>query len=786
MTHTATFGALLCACRRSAGLSQEELAKRSGLSVRAIGDIERARTRVPHPGTVRRLAEALGVSGEERGEFYAAASRRLGGSGQIVPRQLPGPVRQFTGRRGELAALTSLLRAGGGELAALVISAIAGTAGVGKTALAVHWAHQVSGQFPDGQLYADLRGFDPSGRPAVAGEVLAGFLRALGLAPQDIPAGVAERAAAYRSLLAGRRVLVLLDNAGSAGQVRPLLPGSAGCVTLVTSRDALAGLTARDGAVRLELDLLPLPEAVALLRGLIGSRAEEDPDAAGQLAILCGRLPLALRVAAELAITRPAVPLADLADELAGHRHRLEALDAGGDERTTVQAVFAWSYRSLSPEAARMFRLAGIHPAPELSLLAAASLARLPTARARRALSDLARAHLLAEHAPGRFSCHDLLRIYAAGLAAEHDSPAQRRAAIGRVLDYYLHTAHAADRLLHPSRDPIVLTAPRPGATAEQLAGPEQAMAWFEAEHQSLLATIRHAAESGSTRHAWQLSWSMATFLTVRAHWDDLTATQRTALAAATSLDDHAAQALAHDRLGFSCLLRGHHDQAAGHFDRALNLFEQAGDQAGQACTHLNVSFLLEQQGRHAEAVAHDERALRLFQATEHQAGQARALNAAGWHLGQHGDHHQALARCQQALALQRRLGDRLDEAGTWDSIGYIHHQLGQHAQAARCYQQALRLLAQTKERHRTAIILDHLGDTRHATGDVQAARDAWTKALAIFHDIQHHPDAQAIRAKLAPGTEHPRPGKAHGGIGSDAQAPEDVCASADHPIRRG
>ena len=753
----AAFGVRLGQCRRSAGLSQEELAKQSGLSVRAVGDIERGRTRAPHPGTVYRLADALGLRGEEREEFCAAASRRLGGGAQIVPRQLPGRVRQFTGRRGELATLTSLLKADDGQATALVISAIAGTAGVGKTALAVHWAHQVAGGFPDGQLYADLRGFDPSGRPAAAGEVLAGFLRALGLASQDIPAGLAERAAAYRSLLAGRQMLVLLDNAGSADQVRPLLPGSGDCVTLVTSRDALAGLTARDGAVRLELDLLPLPEAVALLRALIGSRAEEDPDAARQLAILCGRLPLALRVAAERAVTRPGVPLADLAGELAGLRYRLEVLEAGGDERSEVQGAFAWSYRSLSPQAAKMFRLAGIHPGHELSVLAAASLARLPAASAGRALSELARAHLVTEHRPGRFACHDLLRIYAAELAAQHDSPAQRRAAVGRVLDYYLHTAYAADRLLRPIRDPIVLGAPRSGAAAEPLAGPEQAVAWFEAEHQILLAAIRHAAESGFSRHAWQLAWSLATFLTVRAHWEDLTATQRTALTAATALDDHAAQALAHDRLGFSCLLRGYHDQAASHFGQALDLFQQAGDQGGQACTYLDVSFLLEQEGRHAEAAEHDKRALRLFQAAGHRAGQARALNAAGWHLALDGDHHQALAYCQQALALQRQLGDRLDEAGTWDSIGYIHHQLGQHAQAARCFQQALRLLARNNERHRTAVILGHLGDNFHSAGDVPAARDAWTEALAILDDIRH-PDAGAIRAKLAPGTRTPHP----------------------------
>jgi tetratricopeptide (TPR) repeat protein len=363
-------------------------------------------------------------------------------------------------------------------------------------------------------------------------------------------------------------------------------------------------------------------------------------------------------------------------------------------------------------------------------------------------LVSLTGAHLLTEHTPGRFSCHDLLRSYAAGLAAAHDAPAQRGAATGRLLDYYLHTGHAADRLLRPSRKPITLTAARPGAVAERLAGPEQAMAWFEAEHQSLLAATRYAAESGFIRHAWQLPWSFAIYLNVRGHWDDLIATQHTALTAATDLGDHAAQALAHDRLGFACSVRGRHDQAASHFGQALDLFQQAGDLASQAGTHLNVSFLLGRQGRYAEAADHDKRALHLFQAAGDRGGQARALNAAGWDLAHHGDHQGALARCQQALTLQRQLGDRLDEATTWDSLGYIHHELGQYADATHCYQQALRLLARTKERPRTALALDHLGDTHHAAGQPYQARTAWQQALDILSDL-NHPDVALVHAKL-------------------------------------
>jgi tetratricopeptide (TPR) repeat protein/transcriptional regulator with XRE-family HTH domain len=772
----AEFGARLRAGRLAAGLSQQELAERSDLSIRTISNLERGRAKWPHPDTVRRLADALGLPEEARAEFVAVAGRRLasGDAGpvagevaktaavRVVPRQLPAPVRQFTGRRPELAALTGLLSQAVDSEPAATITAIGGMAGVGKTALAVHWAHRVARRFPDGQLYADLRGYDPSASPMPAGEALAGFLRALGMAGQDIPREVDERAAVYRTLLAGRRLLVVLDNARHAEQVRPLLPGNPACVTLVTSRDALGGLVAGEGAVRLEVGLLPLPEAVGLLRGLIGRRVDDDLDAAVKLAGQCGRLPLALRVAAQLAVTRGGVPLADLAAELADLQHRLDLLETGGDERTTVRAVFTWSYQDLDPAVARMFRLVGgVHPGPDISAPAAASLAGLPPAQTRQALGELTRAHLLAEHAPGRFSCHDLLRGYAAEQAAAHDSPAEQRAALHRVLDHYLHTAYAADRLLHPSRESFPLPSPQPGTLPEQPADPDEAMAWFDAEYQALLAAVACAARSGFRRHAWQLPWSLATFLDLRGDWEELTGTQRTALAAATSLEDRRALALTRNKLGFACLLRGQYTDAAEHFDQALEQYQQLGDQRGEACVHLNVSFLLERQDRPAAAIRHDKRALSLFEAAGYQAGQAVALNAEGWHLTLLGRHQQALARCEQALALQREGEDRLDEANTWDSLGYIHGQLGQYEQATDCYQQALELLAPSKERYRQAIVLTHLGDTHHTAGHPQAAGDAWRQALAIFDDL-HHPDAETVRAKLAAHAREATPQRHH------------------------
>lgn len=418
------YGEVVRGYRVAAGLTQEELAALSGLDVRTISDIERGRTTRPHRSSADLLARALN---RDDLAWKPVAARLEGPAGQGValpgirgsagdasgeppqqatPRQLPGGVRHFTGRAGELAMLTGLLDQAGQERpGTVVISAIGGTAGVGKTALAVHWAHQAADRFPDGQLYVDLRGYGPD-HPVTVADALAGFLRALGVPGQGIPPGADERAARYRTLIAGRRMLVLLDNARDADQVRPLLPASPACMTVVTSRDALAGLVARDGAVRLDLDLLPPPDAIGLLRALIGPRAAADRRAVDLLAGLCGRLPLALRIAAELAAARPAAPLTDLVAELAGQHDRLDLLDVGEDAQAAVREVFSWSYRHLDPAAARAFRLAGLHPGADLDAHAAAALTASPAvAAAGRLLGRLARAHLVYPAGTGCTTC---------------------------------------------------------------------------------------------------------------------------------------------------------------------------------------------------------------------------------------------------------------------------------------------------------------------------------------------------------------------------------------------
>jgi DNA-binding SARP family transcriptional activator len=693
-----------------------------------------------------------------RADPALAAPSPAGRPAAPAPRELPLDVTAFTGRAAELAELDRLL---GGPVAgtgagasarglpttAAVISAVSGTAGVGKTALAVHWAHRAVERFPGGQLYVNLRGYDPD-RPVTAAEALAGFLRALGVPGPDIPPGRDQRAARYRSLLAGRQMLIVLDNASQAEQVRPLLPGTPGCAVLVTSRDALAGLVARDGAARLDLDLLPLDEAVALLTELIGEPALADPDATAELARQCARLPLALRVAAELAAARPRVPLADLVADLSDQQRRLDLLNAAEDPRTAVRAVFSWSYQQLSEQAARMFRLLGIHPGPDISVPAAASLAATAEADARRLLRELARAHLVAEHVSGRYALHDLLRVYAAEQASHTDSDTQRHEATGRMLDHYLHTTARAALLQDPAKEPVVLAPPRPGTAAGQPGDQRQALTWFETERRVLLATVTLAAASGFDSHAWQLPWAMSPFLHARGHWQEHAATQRTAVAAATRLGDTAALAVCSRLLASACSYLGDHDQARGHYASSLAFYQRLGDRLGEAKVQHHLGGLAGRQGRHADALGHVEQALRLYQASGDKANEAVALNNLGWCHGLLGDYQQARAFCRQALTVSAEAGNRKTQGNAWDSLGYAEHHLGNLAEAAACYQRALSLNRESGDRFNEAVTLTHLGDTRHAAGELAQAREAWQQALAILEDLQH-PDAGQVRTKL-------------------------------------
>jgi DNA-binding SARP family transcriptional activator len=664
------------------------------------------------------------------------------GGGRLGPAMLPGAVPGFIGREAELGTLSAA--ATGTPASVLVIS---GTAGVGKTALAVHWAHQHAGGFPGGQLYVNLRGFGPADplRPA---EALRIFLDALAVPAAQIPATLDGRQSVYRSRLAGTKTLIVLDNAGDPDQVRPLLPGAPGCLVVVTSRNQLTGLIAADGAQSIVLDVLTSGEAHHVLARRLGpDRVAAEPAAAAELARLCARLPLALAVTGARAAARPAFTLTTLATELRGTRGRLDALTTGEDT-TDVRAVFSWSYHQLSTPAARMFQLLGLHPGPDTTAAAAASLAGLDPGHARRLLRELTHAHLLTEHTPGRYTFHDLLRAYAAEQAdANHDSEA-RNAAIGRILDHYLHTAHTAALLLNPSREPICLGPAPDGVTPEQLTSHQQALAWFEAEHHVLAAALALAVKSGFDGCAWRLPWTMATFLDGRAEWQQYADFQRVAIAAATRLGDTAGQAVAHRLAASACARLGDYSQARAHLADCLALYRQLGDRAGEARVHQSLGWVAERQGRYTDALDHNEQALALYRAAGHRAGQADALNSAGFCYALTGNYERAREYSRQALPLLRELGNRLHMAHAWDSIGYAEHHLGRLDEAADCYRQALSLYREVGYRYQEAVTITHLGDAYHAGGRTQDAREAWQQALDILDDL-HHPDAEDVRAKL-------------------------------------
>jgi tetratricopeptide (TPR) repeat protein len=664
------------------------------------------------------------------------------------PQQLPGAVRHFTGRDDELAALTRLIDECAESRRTVIITALSGTAGVGKTALAVHWAHRVRHRFPDGQLYVNLRGFGPSGCVMEPAEAVRRFLDALQVPTERIPAGFDAQIDLYRSLLADRRMLIVLDNARDTTQVRPLLPGAPGCLALVTSRNQLTGLVATDGAHPVTLDLLTPAEARELLARRLGTdRTTAEPDAVDQIITACARLPLALAVVAARAATQPHLPLTALADELSNNPNRLNAL-VGDDPNTHVRRVFSWSYQALTPDAALLFRLLGLHPGLDLTAAAAASLVGRSIGWVRPLLAELARANLVVEHVPGRYAFHDLLRAYAADRAQTLDSDPQRRTATRRILDHYLHTAYAADRLLFPARDPIALPAPQSGVTPEHLVNHQQALTWFAAEHTVLLAAVDHAAVTGFDDHTWRLSWTLATFLHRQGHWHDRVTTSRAAVAAAQRMGDPTATAHAYRNLANAYNRLRRFNDARLLLKQALDSFHQTGDLVGQARTHNDLAFVLVKQGAWTEALDHARHALALYQAAGHRLGQAIALNAVGWYQALLGDHRQALTACQEALTLHEQLDDRHGRAATLDSLGYVHAHLGHHAQAITFYRKAISLFRELGDRYFEAMTLVHLGDAHHATDRRNAAHEAWHRALTILTDLDH-PDADQVRAKL-------------------------------------
>jgi DNA-binding SARP family transcriptional activator/tetratricopeptide (TPR) repeat protein len=667
------------------------------------------------------------------------------------PFQLPADASSFTGRTAELAALDALVGKDSDTAPdrppTVVVSAIAGAPGVGKTALAVRWAHRVADRFPDGQLYVNLRGHatSPPLRPI---DALARFLRALGVAADQTPVEEDEAAALYRSTLAGTRTLVVLDNAVDADQVRPLLPASPTCLTVVTSRDRLTGLVALDGAHRVTLGVLPEADAVDLLCRLIGAdrvgaEPSAEPDAVTELARQCGYLPLALRIAAANLADRPYESIAGYTAGLA--EGRLAALAVDGDGQAAVRAAFDLSYAALPEPAQRMFRLLGLVPGPDIAIPAAAALAGTPVAEARALLDRLAGAHLLEQHSPGRYACHDLLRLYAVERVEAESSEAEssepdRAAAAGRLYAHYLAGADAATRMLYPQ----MLRLPAEESTHETTQetvrhdGPDQASAWLDAERANLVAIVRHTAEHGPRPVAWRLSDALRVYFYLRMYPIDWLAVATAGLAAATADDDPRAQAAAHHSLALLCGRQSRFDQAVRHYDLAIDLARAAGWLDGEATAHNNLGIVYANTGRPRQAADHYARTLVIKRRADHTGGEAAALGNLGATFADLGRLPEAVEHSNQALALYRKIGNRIGEAHVHTGLGAIEHALGHLDQAADTLEQAISLHREVGNRINEVEARAYLTAVLRDAGRLAEARMHADAALTLVLDVGH------------------------------------------------
>ena len=672
-----------------------------------------------------------------------------------APRELPPEVPGFTGRATECATLDGWLLAAARE-PTVTILAVAGTPGVGKTALAVHWAHRHATDFPDGQLYADLRGYDPA-QPLPPAEALAGFLRALGVDDARIPFEPAERAARYRTLVTNRRMLIVLDNARSADQVRDLLPGTPSCLVIVTSRDSLAGLVARYGAHRLDLDLLPAADAVGLLRVLLGRRVDLEPVAAALLADECARLPLGLRIAAELAVARPAAGLADLAAELgsellagvAGAR-RLAAFDAGADPRTAVTSVFSWSYRHLPPPVARAFRLLGGQPVRAVDGYAVAALTGTDLDTTGRLVAALTRAHLVQPTQTGpaaatdRIGMHDLLRAYAGQLAGRIDPETARHDALRRLFGYYLYTATTAMNVLFPGEPHQRPRQRRPGTPTPPLPSPAAAKRWLDAERANLVATSRYSANHGWTGYPVDLAAVLWRYLHTGGHHGDAHTIHQQALLAARESGDRAAEATALRDLGRVHRSWSRYGQAVEYFDRALTIAQAAGDAGGDARGRDNLGLTYCLMGRYAEAGQQLRLALAYYRATGDRVAEGGVIGNLGLVHYLLGEDELALAQHQHALEIHRAVGHREGEAVALDNLGVVLRRQGREDDASELHEQARTIAHEIGDRDTEANALDNLGVLARRRGRYDEALDLHQRARLIHAEIGHS-DGEAM-----------------------------------------
>jgi tetratricopeptide (TPR) repeat protein len=645
-----------------------------------------------------------------------------------VPRQLPADTGCFAGRVAELDQLDGAL----GRTPSVTV--LTGTAGVGKTALAIRWAHRVAGRFPDGQLYVNLRGYDMED-PMPPEAALDSFLRALGMAGTAIPAGTQDKAAAYRSLLADRAMLIVVDNAAGAEQVRPLLPASPACVVLVTSRDALAGLVARDGAVRVRLDLLPPGDAVALLTRLVGERAAADPGATARLAARCCRLPLALRVAAELAAARPGVPLAGLAAEL--EQRQLDLLEAGEDPRTAVREVLAWSVRRLDLAAARGFAAAALHPGPDLDAWTLAAMTGTGQQEADRILRYLTRACLVQPAGPSRYTMHDLLRAFGRELSRD-TSVIDAQAALTRLLGYLQSAAAAAVDILYPAEAGQRPRMAAPAAALPSLTDEHAARAWLDAERETLFAVASHAAGDGAHGHASLLAGIVHPYLAVGGYYTEAVTIHRSVLRAAELAGDPRGQAHELIYLGHIYRRQSSFQHALRCFERALDLARRTGDRLTEYEVLFGLATVHQLQGRFAQAAGYYQQILHLGQSTGNQYLQIRGLFGLGAVAVDTGRYAQAARQLEQTASLCRAAGERIVLAPTLGNLGYLHLLQGRYREATEQLEQCVAICQDTGNHVNEAYATCHLALAGLRQGQYRQPEIQLREALAQFRANGH------------------------------------------------
>jgi tetratricopeptide (TPR) repeat protein/DNA-binding XRE family transcriptional regulator len=739
-----SFAELLRQFRAGARLTQEELADAAGLSPRSVSDLERGINRTARKDTALLLADALSLTGQVRLLFVAAARGRAPaadvlaagdvaaapGTSQSALRTLPRDISSFTGREVELARLLEPLGGAAGQDGVVGVYAIDGMAGIGKTTFAVHAAHRLAPTFPDGQFFVPLHAHTPGQRSADPADALANLLLTAGVAMQHIPPDLEARAARWRDYVAGKKILLLLDDAAGHEQVRPLLPGAAGSLVLITSRRRL---TALEDATVISIDTLSRADATALLARL-ADRPDLGPeaDATAEIARLCGYLPLAIGMLARKLKHHPARTGEELAGELAAARDRLAVMRS---ENLSVAAAFDLSFADLAADQQRLFRRLGLAPGPDIDAYAAAALDDVSVGAASDRLDELYDHHLITEPAAGRYLLHDLLREYALALA-DDDDPADSRAAVGRLVNYYAHTAAAASKHIATWTTAGGRPPPSdPPFSAPRLATSTDAVAWLEAERPNLHAAVSHAAGE-MPMHAIAIATAMGGFLRAHGHWEQAAGQYQTALSAARRAGDRLGEAGVLDEVGLLHQLTADYPAATATLAQAVVLYQDLGDQAGQAYALNHMGLVHQDTGEYQAAAACHEQALALVRNVGDLLAEAVSLTDLGQVSQLTGNYPAAIARHKEALAMFRRLGSRFDEADALCQLGFAGFRMGDYAAAAAFHHEALDLFRRLGDQLGQSWALSGLAEVHLAARDYPAAAVGLSEVLQVYRDL--------------------------------------------------